>query len=59
MTNAVAQGRTLAPYHHDYCGMSFEYRHHEFRYGEVWDGYHMEEPKLLFTSREAFAQWLA
>jgi hypothetical protein len=59
VADAVAQGRTLAPYHRDYCGMGFEYRNHEFRYGEVWDGHYMEEAKLVFASRAAFVQWLA
>ena len=56
---AVAQGKELAPYHRDYCGMGFDYRNQEFRYGEVWDGHYMEEPTLVFASREAFVAWLA
>lgn len=59
VAEAVARGGTLAPSHRDYCGMGFDYRNQEFRYGEVWDGHYMEEPTLVFASREAFVDWLA
>jgi hypothetical protein len=59
VADAVARGRSLAPYHRDYCGMAFEYRDHQFRYGEVWDGQYLEKPKHSFSTREKFVHWLA
>ena len=59
VADAIARGRSLAPYHRDYCGMAFEYRDHQFRYGEVWDGQYLEKPQRSFSTREKFVHWLA
>jgi hypothetical protein len=59
VAEALLRGLRLAHAHRDYCGMGLEYRNHQFYYGEVWDGYYVEEPKVTFATREAFVQWLA
>jgi hypothetical protein len=55
---ALSNGRSLMPYHRDYCGMGLEHSNSHFIYGEVWDGRYLE-PQLIFSSREDFVSWLA
>ena len=59
VADALLRGQRLAHAHRDYCGMGLEYRNHAFYYGEVWDGYWVEEPKVSLATRGAFVQWLA
>jgi hypothetical protein len=58
VADALSQGRTLLPYHRDYCGMGLECSGGYYRYGEAWDGRYLEA-QLIFSSREDFVNWLA
>ena len=56
----LEQGLQICLRHRDYCGMGLRYREGIFLYGEVIDGELPADDKHeAFTSREAFASWLA
>ncbi|MBX0289172.1 hypothetical protein K3G63_01910 [Hymenobacter sp. HSC-4F20] len=67
VADALAAGRTLVPYHRDYCGLGLACVEGTFIYAEVWDGQLQglntidERPPyaLPFPDRAAFVSWLS
>ncbi|UOQ74497.1 hypothetical protein [Hymenobacter cellulosilyticus] len=67
VADALSAGRSLVPYHRDYCGLGLACVGGTYVYAEIWDGQLQglntqdERPAfaLHFPTRTEFVQWLS